>query len=63
MRHLSWCMSVMKTFIFSVPCSLEYQIEASSAEEAKEILLKKGGYDIQGEIVVDGDDYENATLL
>lgn len=53
----------MKTFIFSVPCSLEYQIEASSAEEAKEILLKKGGYDIQGEIVVDGNDYENATLI
>ena len=53
----------MKTFIFSVPCSLEYQVEASSAKEAKEILLKKGGYEIQGEIVVLDSDYENATLL
>ena len=52
-----------KEFTFSVPCSLEYTIYANDEKEAKDILLEKGGYEIQGEISVDGSDYENAILI
>lgn len=53
----------MKEFTFLVPCNLEYTIVASDEKSARKILLKKGGYDIQGEILVDGSDYEDAILL
>ena len=53
----------MKHFIFSVPCNLEYTIVASDEMSARKILLEKGGYEIQGEIQVDGSDYDNAVLI
>ena len=53
----------MKEFTFLVPCNLEYTIVASDVKSARKILLKKGGYDIQGEILVDGSDYEDAILV
>jgi len=53
----------LKEFTFSVPCSLEYRILAHNEEEAKNILLEKGGYEIQGEISVEGSDYDNAILI
>jgi hypothetical protein len=52
-----------KEFTFSVPCSLEYRILAKNEEEAKDILLEKGGYEIQGEVLVEGSDYDNAILI
>ena len=52
-----------KEFTFSVPCSLEYRIFAHNEKEAKDILLEKGGYEIQGEISVEGSDYDNAILI
>ena len=53
----------MKEFTFSVPCNLEYTIVASDEKSARKILLEKGGYEIQGEIQVDGSDYEEAILI
>ena len=52
-----------KEFTFSVPCSLEYRIFANNEEEAKDILLEKGGYEIQGEVLVEGSDFDNAILI
>ena len=54
---------IEKEFTFSVPCSLEYRIFAHNEEEAKNILIEKGGYEIQGEISVEGSDYDNAILI
>ena len=53
----------MKTYTFAVPCSYTYEIEASSEDEARDILLEKGGYDIGGELQVDDTNYKYATLL
>ena len=50
-------------FTFSVPCSLEYRIMAKDSDSAREILLEKGGYEIQGEINVQGSDYDEAILI
>ena len=50
-------------FTFSVPCSLEYRIMAKDSDSARKILLDKGGYEIQGEINVQGSDYDEAILI
>jgi len=53
----------LETYTFSVPCSMVYDIEAQSEEEAREILLKNGGIDIQGEILIEYGDYLDAFLV
>jgi len=52
----------MKTYTFSVPCSMLYYIEAKSKKQAKEILQKRGGVDIKGELLIDAHDYHEAYL-
>ena len=39
----------MKKYTFLVPCEFEYEIEASTEREAREILIERGGIDIEGE--------------
>lgn len=53
----------LETYTFSVPCSMVYDIEAQSEEEARKLLLDRGGYSVRGEIVIDGFDYQEAILV
>tara|TARA_A100001391_G_scaffold151040_2_gene108563 strand:- start:14421 stop:14945 length:525 start_codon:yes stop_codon:yes gene_type:complete len=55
--------ATMKEFTFSVPCSLKYTLWAKDEDTALEILKEKGGYDIQGEVLVDASDYDDAILI
>ena len=53
----------MKTFTFSVPASLMYDIEAKTEEEARKLLVKEGGLSILADdTLVDKSDYEMADL-
>ena len=53
-----------KDFKFSVSAVLTYTVEAETEEEAHNILIEKGGLDItRDDILVDKDDYKNATLI
>ena len=40
-----------------------YYIEAKNDEDAKRILLEKGGWEIKGELLIDGQDYFDAHLV
>ena len=54
----------MKTFTFSVPASLMYDIEAETEEEARKLLVQEGGLSILADdTIVDVDDYEMAELV
>ena len=53
----------LETYTFSVSCSMLYDIDAQSEEEAREILKKHGGMDIQGEVLIDSMDYDDAYLV
>tara|TARA_R100001163_G_C4950312_1_gene118344 strand:- start:4 stop:258 length:255 start_codon:yes stop_codon:yes gene_type:complete len=48
---------------FEVPCSYYYCIEAESEEQARKILIEKGGLDIEGELCIEEKNYRNAILL
>ena len=48
---------------FEVPCSYYYCIEAESEKQAREILIEKGGIDIDGELCIEEKNYRNAILL
>ena len=52
-----------KTYIFSVPATYVYEVDADSEEEARELLEEEGGMDILGELCdMTRKDYQNATL-
>ena len=54
----------MKTFTFSVPASLMYDIDAETEEEARKLLVKEGGLSILADdTLVDKSDYEMAELV
>lgn len=50
-------------FQFDVPCSYYYEIEANSEEEARKILLEKGGIDLEGDLLINENDYKNADCI
>ena len=52
-----------KQYQFIVPCSYYYEIEAKSEDEARQILLDKGGIDIMGELLIESDDYKKADCI
>ena len=52
-----------KTYQFTVPCAYYYEIEADTEEEAREILLEKGGIDIEGELLLDDCAYRKADCI
>ena len=52
-----------KIFKFEVPCSYYYEIEAKTEEEARKILVEKGGIDIQGNLCLEEDDYKKARII
>ena len=57
-----WDLSKKNSYIFSVPATMVYQIDADTEEEAREILEERGGSDIRGNLDISSKDYRNATL-
>ena len=54
----------MKTFTFSVPASLMYDIEAETEEEARKLLVQESGLSILADdTLVDIHDYKRAELV
>lgn len=55
--------SKKNTYLFSVPATYVYEVEAHSEEEARELLEEEGGMSIEGELCdMTRKDYQNATL-
>ncbi|MBT4478868.1 MAG: hypothetical protein HOC66_05620 [Flavobacteriales bacterium] len=52
-----------KTYQFDVPCVYYYEIDANTEEQAKKILQQKGGISIGGDLLIDEDNYKQATLV
>jgi DNA-dependent RNA polymerase auxiliary subunit epsilon len=52
----------MSAYKFTVPCHFLYEIEADTEEQARKLLRERGGFDIDGELVIDEIDYRNADL-
>lgn len=51
------------TYVFSVPATYVYEVDADSEEEARELLEEEGGMDIEGELCdMTRKDYQNAIL-
>ena len=58
-----WDLSKKHTYVFSVPATYIYQIDADSEEEARTMLEEHGGVEILGELVeIDHKSYCNANL-
>ena len=53
----------MKTYQFDVPCFYYYEINAESEEQARKLLIEKGGIDIEGDLLLEKGDYEQAKLV
>ena len=53
----------IKEYTFAVPCHYTYRITASSEDKAREILIADGSSTATGELTIENEDYENATLL
>ncbi len=49
--------------MFAVPCHYTYLITASSEDKAREILIADGGRTVTGQLVIEDEDYQNATIL
>ena len=51
------------TYVFSVPATYFYEIDADSEDEARKLLEEEGGMDIMGTLgEITHKDYMNATL-
>ena len=56
-------LSKPNTYIFSVPATYVYEIDANSEEEARGILREQGGVEIMGNLLEISDkDYRDAYL-
>ena len=53
----------METYQFDVPCTYYYEIDAETEEQARQILISKGGIDIEGDLLLEQGDYEQAKLV
>lgn len=56
-------LSKKNTYVFSVPATYVYEVDADTEEEARQTLRDKGGIDILGSLLEISDkDYRNAYL-
>jgi len=56
-------LSKKHTYVFSVPATYIYEIDADTEEEARQLLRDEGGIDILGHLLEISDkDYMNAYL-
>ena len=53
----------MKTYQFDVPCVYYYEIDAETEKQARQILISKGGIDIEGDLLLEQGDYKQAKLV
>tara|TARA_R100001086_G_scaffold202596_1_gene118732 strand:- start:561 stop:740 length:180 start_codon:yes stop_codon:yes gene_type:complete len=51
-----------KTYHFQVNCCYDYKIAANNEEQARQILIDQGGFEIQGTLRYLDDAYANAIL-
>jgi hypothetical protein len=51
-----------KLYRFRVPCSYFYEIFANNENQARKILLKGGGLDVEGNLFLDDNAYKDAEL-
>ena len=52
----------MKKYIFDVPCFYVYEVEAETEDKAREILVKDGGLQLEGNLSLESNDYLDAKL-
>ena len=52
-----------KTYQFEVPALFSYKIEAGSEAEARKILIDRGGIDIDGELLIESENYKQAKFI
>ena len=58
-----WDLSKKNTYVFSVPATYIYEIDADNEEEARTMLEEQGGVEILGELgEIDHKSYCNANL-
>ena len=58
-----WDLSKKNTYVFSVPATYVYEIDADTEEEARQTLRDKGGIDVLGSLLEISDrDYRDAYL-
>ena len=51
------------TYVFSVPATYFYEVDADSEEEARQLLVDEGGIEFFGQLgEITHKDYLNATL-
>lgn len=53
----------MKKYQFEVPALYSYEIEAETEEDARKILVERGGIDIDGELLIESENYNQAKLI
>ena len=56
-------MTKQSTYVLSVSASYVYEIKAKTEKEARQILEKEGGLDIDGTLCLESEDYKEATLV
>ena len=58
-----WDLTKKNTYVFTVPATYVYEIDADTEEEARQLLRDKGGIEILGSLLEISDkDYMNAYL-
>ena len=58
-----WDLSKKHTYVFTVPATYVYEIDADTEEEARQLLRDEGGIEILGNLLEISDkDYMNAYL-
>ena len=53
----------MKKYQFEVPALFSYEIEAETEADARKILVERGGIDIDGELLMESENYNQAKLI
>ena len=53
----------MKKYTVSVPCSMTYEVKASSKKEACELVFENGGLDLEGEVCIIPEDFHDAHVV
>ena len=63
-HHQMWSqkMKTKKKYNFAVECFYDYEIEANTEEEARQILQDKGGFEIQGKMRYVDSAFKEARL-
>lgn len=62
-KYKNFDLNKKHTYVFSVPATYIYEVDADSEKEARAILEESGGLDLVGELCdMTSEDYANANL-